>query len=59
VKHDVHPGDSVAAHLQLAQVATEKLDLAVKPREIRFITCAEVVYHADIVPKSHEPLGEM
>jgi len=59
VEHDVRPSDGAAAHLQLAQVATEKLDLAVKPREIRFITCAEVVYHADIVPKSHEPLGEM
>jgi len=59
VKHDVHPGDSVAAHLQLAQVATKKLDLAVKAREIRFITSAEVVYDSDIVPKSYEPLGDV
>ena len=38
--HGFHPGDRVAADLEFAKVAPEKLDLAIEAREIRYIARA-------------------
>ena len=40
MKHDFDPGDRVAADVEFAQVAPEKLDLAIEAREIRYIARA-------------------
>src|SRR6266576_1048480 len=59
MKHDVYPGDRAPTHLRLAQVAPQKVDVAVHTREIGFAPRAEIVHHSNLVSKRDQPLGQM
>jgi hypothetical protein len=59
VKHEVDPGDGTPTHAELAEITTEKFNLASHAREIRFVSRGAIVDHAHGVSKPYEPLGEM
>jgi hypothetical protein len=59
MKHDLHPRDRAAAHLHLAQVAAQKLDIGFELSEIRSISCAQIVDYPNVVSESNQPRCEM
>ena len=59
MKHDVYAGNGAPTCVGLAQVGSQKVDVAVQTREIGFTPRAEIVYHSNLVSKRDEPLGQM
>ncbi len=59
MKNDVHAGDGAATDIGVAQVPAQELDVVRDVGEIGFVPGAEIVDHANLVPESHEPFGEM
>ena len=59
MKDHIDPHDRAATHLDVAEIATHKLDVVCYAREIGFVPGAEIVYHPDSVPECDEPLDEM
>jgi hypothetical protein len=59
MEDDVHPGNGPAAHVELAKIATQKVDLPIQPGEIGFIPRAEIVDDPNVVSESNQPSGEM
>jgi hypothetical protein len=59
VEYHLDPGDRATTHLDVAEIASEKLDVVRHAREICFVAGAEIVYHPDGVSESNEPLDEM
>jgi hypothetical protein len=59
MKHHLDPRDRAATHFGLAEVAAQKLDLSIEAGEIRLVARAEIVYDANIVAESNQPLSDM
>jgi len=59
MKDHVDPRDRAATHSCLAEIAAQKLDLAIQASEICFVARAEIVYDPNLVPESNQPLGDM
>src|SRR4029077_10007924 len=51
--------DSAATHGGVAEIASQKLDRSVQPREIRYVACAEIVYDPNDVAVRDQPLSDM
>jgi len=45
--------------LCLAEIAAQKLDLAIQASEICFVARAKIVYDPNLVPEGNQPLGDV
>ena len=59
MKDPVDPRDRAATHGGLAQIALQKLDLAIQAGDIRGVTRAEIVDDPNGVAESDQPLSDM
>src|SRR5439155_1629993 len=59
MKYDIDPSDGAATHLELAEIATQKLNLARQAAQICFIPRAEIVHHPNVVSQTNKVLSEM
>ncbi len=59
MKDHVDPGDRAATHWCLAEIAAQKLDLAIQASKICFVARAEIVYDPNLVPEGNQPRGDV
>jgi len=59
MKDDLDPSDRTATHCSLAEIAAQKLDLAIQASKICFVARAEIVYDPNLGPESNQPLGDV
>jgi len=59
MKNHLDPSDRAATHHAVAEIAAQKLDLAIQAGEIGLVARGEVVYDPNVVPESYEPLGDV
>jgi hypothetical protein len=59
MKGDIDPGHRTRAHVDLTEIAAQKLDITRDAGEIGFIPRAEIGHDPNVVSQSNQPGGEM
>jgi len=59
MKDDIHSGHRATAHVRVAEIAEDKLDIMGQVGEIGFVSRAEIVHHPNGVSESDKPFGEV
>ena len=59
MKDHLDPSDRTATDCSLAEIAAQKLDVAIQASEICLVARGEVVYDPNMVPESNEPLDDV